>query len=84
MDSVQYTIRDVDPVLDSALRRRALAEGKSLNWVLNETLRRGAGLAGEPVLNTDFDDLAGRWVPDAETEKALDDMRATIDQDMWS
>lgn len=69
--------------MDRALRERMREEGLSLNTVLCETLIRGAGLGTQPVLNREFDDLAGKWVGDEACEKALEEMRATIDPDLW-
>ena len=42
---MQYTLRDIPPPVDAELRRRAKAEGKSLNAVAIEILIRGLGWA---------------------------------------
>jgi len=83
MKPIRYTIRDVPSELDRALRERMRNEGLSLNTVLRETLKRGAGLGTQPVINHDFDDLAGQWVRDEACEEVLEDIRATIDRDPW-
>ncbi len=51
MQSVQYTVRDVPPEVDKALRRKAQRAGKSLNAVAREALaggRRGGGDGDQP------------------------------------
>lgn len=83
MKSMQYTVRDVPPEVDRALRERVRQEGRSLNTVLREALQRGIGLGPQPVLNQDFDDLAGKWVRDEACEQVLESMRETIDPDLW-
>lgn len=83
MKSIQYTLRDIPPELDQALRARAAEEKESLNTVLRETLLRGSGLGSQPLCNHEFDDLAGKWVRDEACESALEEMRATIDADLW-
>ena len=62
MKSIQYTVRNIPPELDRALRERMRAEGLSLNAILRKTLMRGSGLGDQAVANHDFDDLAGKWV----------------------
>jgi predicted nucleic acid-binding protein len=47
---MQYTIRDVPPAVDAAIRRRARTAGASLNRVVNDALAEGAGVGRERVL----------------------------------
>jgi hypothetical protein len=76
-------VRDVPAHVDSALRGKAQAEGKSLNHVLREALAREAGVAGGPdVLHHDLDGLAGQWVEDAEFDRALA-AQDHIDESLW-
>jgi hypothetical protein len=79
---MQYTLRNIPPALDEALRRKAREEGRSLNEVAIESLLRALGLAGEPVRHRDLSDIAGTWVRDDATDDALDDQRR-IDPDLW-
>jgi hypothetical protein len=68
---MQYTLRDIPSILDSELRQRAKAEGKSLNAVAIEALIRGAGL-GEPALRLrDLSDIAGTWQEDPVFNEAI-------------
>lgn len=79
---VQYTVRDVPADADAALRRRARAEGKSLNSLLREALVREAGLADEPVRHADLDQLAGLWEDDPEFDAALA-AQDVVDPSLW-
>ena len=79
---MQYTIRNVPNSLDTALRRRAREQGKSLNEVAIEALVRGAGVTGERGRQRDLDDIAGTW----KNDRAFDRARAaqdTVDRDLW-
>ena len=77
----QYTLRNVPADVDSALRRTAREQGKSLNQVAIETLGRAVGVA-EPRKRRDLSDLVGTWLDDPETAAALEDQRR-IDPESW-
>ncbi|MEA3292037.1 MAG: hypothetical protein U9Q71_07035 [Pseudomonadota bacterium] len=79
---MQYTLRNVPPKLDEALRHRARMEHKSLNRVAIEALMRACSLAGQPLRQRDLSDVIGRWEEDSETETALKDQRR-IDPELW-
>jgi plasmid stability protein len=79
---MQYTLRNIPPELDSALRRRAKEEGRSLNEVALEALREGIGLGPQRLRRRDLSDLAGSWTPDAEFKKAIAE-QDQIDEDLW-
>jgi hypothetical protein len=79
---MQYTLRNVPPLLDEALRKRARDQGKSLNEVALEALQSGVGLTGEPVKRRDLGDISGSWIDDPEIDEALADQRR-IDPDLW-
>ncbi|HYL05657.1 MAG TPA: hypothetical protein VE075_06435 [Thermoanaerobaculia bacterium] len=79
---MQYTIRDIPPILDSELRRRAKTEGKSLNSVAIDALVRGVGLGEKPLRYRDLSDIAGTWVEDPEFDRAIADLDR-VDEDMW-
>ena len=82
MDCMQYTIRGVPDYLDAELRAYAQHESKSLNQVLLEMLAAGLGVFRHRPRNAELLSLAGSWVEDADTEKALGEMR-TVDEEMW-
>ena len=69
---MQYTVRGIPKTVDEALRRRARAEGKSLNEVTLEALAEGLGLGAEPVVRRDLTDIAGSWKGDPAVEDALE------------
>ena len=77
----QYTIRDVPASVDAALRRKARAEGMSLNAVALEVLEKGLGLEAEPVFE-DLDHLAGSWQEDPAFDRAVAEFEK-IDEEMW-
>lgn len=78
----QYTIRNLTPQLDSRLRQKSRETRKSLNEVALDALRRGAGLADEPILHHDLDPFIGTWKEDAEFEAALR-TQDQVDSKMW-
>jgi hypothetical protein len=78
----QYTIRNVSPRVDRALRAKAKARGVSLNTLVIQALEAEAGLAGEPRLFDDLDDLFGSWVEDKAVDRALADQRR-VDARDW-
>jgi hypothetical protein len=67
---MQYTIRDVPPAVDAAVRRRARATGTSLNRAANDALADGAGV-GVARRRRDLSDIAGTWKRDRAVEAAL-------------
>ena len=72
---IQYTVRDVPHRLDARLRETAAEYGVSLNEASLVALKKGTGLTDDPALHHDLDDLAGTWVRDPESERALEEMR---------
>jgi hypothetical protein len=53
MNRIQYTIRSIPTKLDTTLRQRSRATGKSLNEVVIATLEKGAGITSSVT----FEDL---------------------------
>ncbi len=70
----QLTIRDVPGPVHSRLRETARREGRSLNAVAVEALRRGVGLGSEEERFSDLDDLAGTWQEDPAFDRAIAEM----------
>jgi plasmid stability protein len=79
---MQYTIRDVPKDVDKALRKKARAEGRSLNDVALEALRQGTGVGDRRVKKRDLSSITGTWVHDPETEAALRE-QDQIDPELW-
>ncbi len=78
----QYTLRGIPPELDRALRERAEQEGKSLNQVAREALKRGVGLPEPEQVSDDLDCLAGSWQDDPAFDEAIR-QQDTVDPDIW-
>lgn len=79
---MQYTLRDIPPPLDSELRRRAKAEGKSLNSVAVEALIRGTGLGQTEVRQRELGDIVGTWHEDPEFDQVIAE-QDQIDERLW-
>ena len=79
---MQYTLRNIPPALDQALRDRAKREGTSLNEAAVAALARALGLETTPVRCRSLEALAGTWQEDAEFDEAIEDQHA-IDPDLW-
>jgi plasmid stability protein len=78
---MQYTVRGIPEALDKAIRRRARAEGKSLNEVAVDALADGLGL-GEAVPLRDLSDVVGTWKKEASVEAALA-AQDVVDETLW-
>ena len=79
---MKYTLRNIPPLLDLELRRRAKAEGKSLNVIVLEALVRGSGVAGGSLRQRDLSDVAGTWQEDPELDEAVAD-QDRVDERLW-
>ena len=80
---MQYTLRNVPKKLDQALRRKAKAEGKSLNTVAVELLQQGLGLSGQPRRYDDLDEFFKNATPlEPEVLKAIEEMDV-VHPDDW-
>jgi hypothetical protein len=79
---MQYTIRGVPPAVDTAIRRRARAAGKSLNQVAVEALWNGAGVGEVRRVRRDLSDIVGTWRRDRALEEALAAQDA-VDEEIW-
>lgn len=78
---LQYTLRNVPPEVDQALRKLARQEGKSLNEVAVEALQR-ATTDGAPKKSINLEGIVGTWVEDPEFDRAMEDQRR-IDPELW-
>lgn len=79
---MQYTLRNLPPHLDRAIRARAERERRSLNDVAIEALLRAFGLQGDQPPQRDLSDIAGTWVEDPALDAALASQRR-IDPELW-
>ena len=79
---MQYTLRNIPPVLDRMLRRKAREDGTSLNEVALDALARGAGVTDTAVRHRKLHDLAGAWENDAQFDAAIRD-QDVVDEHLW-
>jgi hypothetical protein len=79
---MQYTLRGIPAALDEAIRKRAKAEGKSLNEVAVEALADGLGLGDEDIVRRDLSDVVGTWRKEAPVEAALA-AQDEVDEGLW-
>jgi len=79
---MQYTLRDIPPLLDMELRQRAKSEGKSLNAVAIEALVRGTGLGETPLRQRDLSDVADTWKEDRDFDEVIGE-QDRIDERLW-
>ncbi len=78
----QYTIRGVPGRVDRALREKSRREGRSLNQLALDALRRFVDVPEEPAAHRDLDDLIGSWIEDPDIAAALEDQRR-VDEEIW-
>lgn len=83
MKASQYTVRNVPPSVDRALRRKAAARKISLNALLLGALQSEAGVGSEPALHHDLDAFFGSWVSDKAVDRALREVRKVAPGD-WA
>jgi hypothetical protein len=82
MKSRQYTIRSIPERVDRELRKRAKAEGKSLNAVVLQVLEEAAVAPDRPKRNENLRKFFGTWVEDPAFDEAMKDFEK-IDEELW-
>ena len=80
--TIQYTVRDIPPRVDEALRRKAKEQGVSLNRAAVAALAHGLGLSEEQPVYHDLDDLVGTWIEDPAFDEAIRQVH-TVDPGLW-
>ena len=70
---MQYTIRNIPRDVDRALRKKAKAEGTSINQAALEALRAGVGLNGQNGRHKDLDAFFGSGALEDEVLKAIEE-----------
>lgn len=78
----QYTIRNVSPRVDRAIKKKAAARGLSLNAYLVALLESDAGVTPSTRRFDDLDWIIGTWVDDPAVDAALAEQR-TVDPREW-
>lgn len=82
MKSIQYTIRNIPPTLDSVLRLQAVKTRRSLNEVVVETLQKATGWDAKTKTYTDFDWLYGSGGIEPKEDSAFKNQRL-VDLEAW-
>lgn len=81
------TVRGIDPALAEMLSRAAKEQGKSVNQLVVETIRKSFGLNKEKRFSRTYDDLNdlfGRWTQaEFEAIQGSIDQQRTIDEELW-
>lgn len=78
---MQYTIRNIPPELDRALKALARKAGKSVNQIALEAL---ANSVGRPVARRSLRNMPGAW--SKQEAEQLDEWlqsHRTIDEELW-
>ena len=75
------TLKSISPEMDEALRKRAEAEGKSVDEVATEILHAQLLPFRGPKVR-DLSEFAGTWIDDPVVNQALKD-QDQIEPDMW-
>ena len=79
---IQYTLRQIPPALDEALRRKSRQDGKSINQTAIEVLHAGLAVSGEAIIHRDLDFMVGSWVKDPSFDEALRS-QDRVDPKLW-
>lgn len=78
----QYTVRNIPPGVDRALRRKARENGKSLNTVILEELAKATDELHPGNLHDDLNALIGTWEEDEGFDQAVAAFEA-VDEGLW-
>jgi plasmid stability protein len=79
---MQYTLRNIPPSVDRALRERARREGRSLNELAVDLLRRALGLSEKRVRHRSVRDIRDTWREDPAFDAAIAD-QDRVDAELW-
>ncbi|MGC4081966.1 MAG: hypothetical protein QM736_07630 [Vicinamibacterales bacterium] len=79
---MQYTLRGIPAAVDTALRARARASGKSLNEAAIDALTEASGMTGTRRKRRDLADIARTWRADKAVAEALA-AQDRVDEDLW-
>lgn len=83
MNSIQYTVRNIPPQVDEALRRRAKKAGKSFNQTIVDELSKASGAkTADKLVHHDLDWLLGSGGIGLEERAALE-AQHQIDEKLW-
>ncbi|HEY1645511.1 MAG TPA: hypothetical protein VGF75_03950 [Candidatus Saccharimonadales bacterium] len=82
MPAIQYTIRNIPPVVDQVIRKRSKLSGKSFNQTVVDILSMQTLGSTKPKLDNNFDWLFNKGAPDEGFDEAIKDL-SKVDEEMW-
>lgn len=83
MANIQYTIRNIPPAVDQALRKRSQQSGKSFNQTVVDVLALQTFGTTEPPVDNNFDWLFGVNTLDDSFDEAIAE-QSKPDPKMWA
>lgn len=82
MTKIQYTIRNIPPVVDRVIRKRSKQSGKSFNQTVVDLLALQTVGTTNPLHEDNFDWLYGADTLDESFDEAIRDL-SKIDEKLW-
>jgi len=82
MSKIQYTIRNIPPVVDQVIKKRAQQSGKSFNQTVVDLLSLQTFGTTEPPTDEGLGWFFGALTLDEGFDEAIRDM-SRIDEDIW-
>ena len=82
MTKIQYTIRNIPPVVDKVIRKRSKQSGKSFNQTVVDLLSLQTFGTTKPPTEDNFDWLYGANTLDEAFDEAIADL-SKIDKELW-
>jgi hypothetical protein len=82
MSNIQYTIRNIPPVVDKIIRKRSKQNGKSFNQTVVDLLALQTLGSTEIKVDNNFDWLFGANTLDKTFDAAIKDL-SRIDEQLW-
>lgn len=82
MTRIQYTIRNIPPVLDRVIRKRSKQSGKSFNQTVVDLLALQTLGTIKPSVDDNFDWLFGVNTLDKSFDEAIKDL-SQVDEKLW-
>jgi hypothetical protein len=79
---IQYTLRQIPPALDEALREKSRRERKSINQTAIEALHAGLAVNGHSIIHRDLEFMIGSWVEDPAFDDAIRS-QDRVDAKLW-
>jgi hypothetical protein len=82
MTKIQYTIRNIPPVVDKVIRKRSKQSGKSFNQTVIDLLALQTLGTTKPLADDNFDWLYGADTLDESFDEVIKDL-TQVDKKLW-